>query len=293
MINQIVGAFRFIKICFLIPVLYAVAVCKVAHAEGEQYRALVNDLARKLLGWMGVEMTYTGRAYEPTPSGSKGVLVLSNHTSFLDIMAIYSLMSPRFVAKAEIGTWPVFGGITRAVRAIFIERGHRRALIRVSEAMRDSLLAGQDVMFFPEGTTSPGDRLLPLHANLIEAAVMAESKIQPIVLKYFSGNERTTRMAYTDISIFHCLWNVVTTPHARIELEVLEPLDSSLGNRHLICSRVSEMMASALGVEDPQPKKLNAPQAAPSGLDQVLAGGAQAEKSPEPIPARTTGDNTP
>ncbi len=248
--RYVVGVFRFLWIILLIPVLVWVVVWVLPRSDPRRFKEVVAAWCRRLLKGMGVSVSHTGR--EMPSDAEEGVLILSNHSSFLDIFAVDSLSYARFVAKSEIASWPFFGRIARGVRTLFIERGHRKAILQIASEMKKAFGQGDNVIFFPEGTTSPGDRLLPLHANLIEAAVQTHTAIQPIVLKYTSQGKRTTRMAYTGSkSIFRCLWDIVTTPDAAVEVEVLEQLPAGSGDRHEVCTKVSGMMSRALGVADP------------------------------------------
>ncbi len=269
--NYLMGIFRFFAILLMIPVILVVTGLRLPRLSEDAYRAEVALWCRRLLAAMGVAVSHSGRPVRHAAPGEEGILLLSNHVSFIDIFAIDTLLCSRFVAKAEIGNWPVFGSIAKSVRTIFIDRANRRSIIAIAEKMESVLKGGENVIFFPEGTTGPGDRLLPLHANLIEAAVATGATVQPVVLKYTSRGERTTRLAYTDISIFRCLWNVVTTPRAAIEVEVLSPIEPRGRNRHEICREVSAMMARALGVEDPlagtaAPRRLGCQPGAPAGV---------------------------
>ncbi len=256
----IFGFFRFIFLVCLIPLVTLGAVLLFPRFGEEAYRRQVQLWARAILRLIGIRVKVSGVPLQRSENGGKGFLLLSNHLTFLDIFAIDAAQCSRFVAKAEIGKWPCFGAIARCVKTIFIERGRKRAILDIARKMEEALLAGENVIFFPEGTVGPGGCLLPLHANLIEAAVRTGAPLQPLVLRYTSRGERTDRVSYYgDISLFQCLWNIVTTPDAAVEVIGLEPIAAEGRNRHELCSEVSEKMAAALGVPDPgkETKKLN------------------------------------
>lgn len=250
--NYLRGSWRFLRIILLIPFLFVLAGYFFPKATEERYRALVQTWARRLLACMGLRVELKGAFPAFPEGGSRGYLLLCNHTSFLDIFAVDSFFCSRFVAKMEISRWPLFGAIARGVRTIFIDRGHKRGILGILEQMETVIKKGENVIFFPEGTTSPGDRLLPLHSNLFEAAVATGAEILPVVLSYTTGGKRTTHMAYTgNVSIFECLWNVVTTPDAAIEVQVLPVIENNGRNRHELCREASRVMSAALGVADP------------------------------------------
>lgn len=250
--NYAVGLYRFIRMILMIPFLVVIAACVFPRKGEQEYRRLVQLWSRRLLASMGIGLRLKGPELRYEEPGKTGLLLLCNHTSFLDIFAVDAFLCSRFVAKAEIGRWPFLGSIARGVRTIFIDRKNKRGILGILEQMELALKKGENVIFFPEGTTSPGDRLLPLHSNLFEASVASGADIQPLVLRYTERGEQTTRMAYVgQMSIFRCLWHVVTTRDAAIEVEVLPRFSVDGMNRHQLCRKASRVMSEGLGVADP------------------------------------------
>jgi 1-acyl-sn-glycerol-3-phosphate acyltransferase len=128
-----------------------------------------------------------------TPPGpDEAALVLANHVSWLDIIAIGSLRPLSFVAKSEIAGWPVIGVLAALQRTLFIDRARRVATATVSRAMGHRLAGGELVVLFAEGTTGDGTRLLPFRSALVgaaRAALQAETEIgrvrlQPLAITY-------------------------------------------------------------------------------------------------------------
>ncbi|MGY6645944.1 MAG: lysophospholipid acyltransferase family protein [Salinarimonas sp.] len=100
-------------------------------------------------------------------------LILSNHSSWIDIVALSALAPVSFVAKSEIAGWPVFGTLARLQRSIFVDRNNRRATGEIAQTMARRLGRGEWIVLFAEGTTSDGNRVLPFKAPLVRAARMA------------------------------------------------------------------------------------------------------------------------
>ncbi len=100
-------------------------------------------------------------------------LILSNHSSWIDIVALSALAPVSFVAKSEIAGWPVFGTLARLQRSIFVDRNNPRATGDVAQTMARRLGRGEWIVLFAEGTTSDGNRVLPFKAPLVGAARMA------------------------------------------------------------------------------------------------------------------------
>ena len=126
---------------------------------------------------------------QPLSALAPGSFVVANHVSWMDIFVIDSRCAVSFVAKAEIARWPLVGLLVARTGNLFIERGRRHAVHRMIERLVHALTAGARVAVFPEGTTSDGRRLLPFHANLVEAAVRARAPVVPVGLRFI--NSRT------------------------------------------------------------------------------------------------------
>jgi 1-acyl-sn-glycerol-3-phosphate acyltransferase len=104
-----------------------------------------------------------------TFSRRRPLLVLSNHMSYLDIVALGALMDAGFVAKSEVGTWPGFGLIARLGRTVFVERKRARAG-QGRDDIAQRLREGEPLILFPEGTSSDGNRVLPFKSALLSVA---------------------------------------------------------------------------------------------------------------------------
>ncbi|MGM0772162.1 MAG: lysophospholipid acyltransferase family protein [Pseudomonadota bacterium] len=111
------------------------------------------------------------------------VLYVSNHISWSDIPVLGGMVPLRFLSKAEVGRWPVIGWLAKQAGTLFIQRGSGKAGQARAE-ISGTLLRGQSVLVFPEGTTTAGVTVLPFHSRLLHAAVDAGADIQPISIAY-------------------------------------------------------------------------------------------------------------
>lgn len=114
------------------------------------------------------------------------VLFVANHLSWFDILALGGAGRTAFVSKAEVGDWPLVGWLADQNRTIYVARQSRREVTRQADALGDALALGYPVALFPEGTTGPGDALLPFRASLLAAAAPGPERlrIQPVALDY-------------------------------------------------------------------------------------------------------------
>ncbi len=127
-----------------------------------------------------------------TLSADRPMLILSNHVSWLDILAIGSVAPLSFVAKAEIESWPLFGFLAKLQRSIFVDRTRRTDTAKTNAALAERLEEGDPIVLFAESTTSDGNRILPFRSSLVGAAreaILSDSPtrhvcLQPLSLAY-------------------------------------------------------------------------------------------------------------
>lgn len=132
-------------------------------------------------GWIaGLRVRTTGTRLR------RNVLFASNHVSWLDILALGGAARSAFVSKAEVGTTPLVGWLADQNNTIYVQREARRDIHAQTDSLRDALARGRPVTLFPEGTTGPGDGLLPFRASLFQAVIPTPPnlRIQPVFLDY-------------------------------------------------------------------------------------------------------------
>jgi len=170
----------------------------------------VQQWAERMLNLMGIRLTVHG-----TPPAHGPVLVVCNHLSWLDILAIHAARHVRFVSKASVRHWPVIGTLSTGAGTLYIERERRRDAVRVVHHMTEALRAGDIIAVFPEGTTSDGHGLLPFHANLLQAAISSGSPVQPAALRFAdaaSGQNSDAPRYVDDDHLLGSLWNTLKAP---------------------------------------------------------------------------------
>ena len=114
-------------------------------------------------------------------------LYVSNHLSYLDIPVLGSVINGKFIAKNEISNWPIIGFLSKVGNTIFINRNLRFLKINKS-IIFDYISRGDNIILFPEGTTSDGIRVLRFKSSLLTSLEQKNILIQPIVIKYQSIN---------------------------------------------------------------------------------------------------------
>lgn len=181
----------------------------------------VERWARRMLALMGVRLELQG-----TPPASGPVLLVCNHLSWLDILAIHAARHVRFVSKSDVRRWPVIGTLADGAGTLYIERERRRDALRVAHHMAEALRAGELIAVFPEGTTSDGQDVRPFHANLLQAAISAAAPVQPMALRFVddaSGLPSLAPRYIDDDNLITSLWNTLGAPPLRAIVHFGEP----------------------------------------------------------------------
>lgn len=125
-----------------------------------------------------------------TPVRGKPVLFVSNHVSWIDIVAIGSVQPVCFVAKSEVRKWPLVGITAVMQRTVFVDRSRRHRTADAVGQIVERLRRGTPVVLFAEGTSGDGNRVLPFRSAMLgaveTAAVQAAGPlaIQPMAIAY-------------------------------------------------------------------------------------------------------------
>jgi 1-acyl-sn-glycerol-3-phosphate acyltransferase len=141
-------------------------------------RAAVRTWARAVARILGMRVYVDGRP------PAEPVLMVANHLSYLDVVALWCAAPGTFVAKSEVASWPLVGFLCRSAQTLFIDRQRKRDLLRVLDAMEDALRRGEAVILFAEGTSTCGSRVLPFKSSLFEASVRTGRAVACATLSY-------------------------------------------------------------------------------------------------------------
>ena len=207
-----------------------------------QREAEVQRWARNFLRVWRIDLDVRGAPPKDGP-----LLLVVNHISWLDILVLHAAGFCRFVSKADIKDWPVIGMMATHAGTLYIARDSRRDALRVVHHMRDALLRGEVVAVFPEGTTSDGLTLLPFHANLIQAAISAESPVLPVALEFIdsrSGQMSTAPMYIGEQTLIESVWRTLTTPGLRAVVSYGEPQSPAGRERREWAAELRESVAA-------------------------------------------------
>ncbi|WP_055047150.1 lysophospholipid acyltransferase family protein [Devosia sp. A16] len=145
----------------------------------------------QLFHWAGCKFLGMKVNVIGAPSHDRATLIVSNHISWTDIIAIGSKADVTFVAKSEIAKWPFVGFMASLQRTLYVDRKKRSDAARASKEMGKRMASGGAVLLFAEGQSDLGTHVLPFRSALIGAAQHAmeeagagEVLIQPLTIAY-------------------------------------------------------------------------------------------------------------
>lgn len=120
---------------------------------------------RRVCRLLGIRLHIEGAV-----SAGQPVLLVSNHVSWLDIPVLSAVAPLSFVAKSEVSRWPFVSALAKLQRTVFVDRGKRSDVARVTSEMTDRLETGDTLVLFAEGTSTDGNRVLPFKTALLAPA---------------------------------------------------------------------------------------------------------------------------
>lgn len=173
------------------------------------------------------------------------VLLVGNHISWLDILAVGQTAPGHFVAKSDILSWPVIGYLSAQAEAIFIRRGDKNHIRAVGEQMAGLLHQNCNLFVFPEGTTTRGDSVLPFHTSLIYPALQTHSPVQPFSLQYCGESKRHAPYVDDDVFLLHLL-QILKLPRVDVKLTFHPPIDTRNQTRHAISQAAMQIISQQI-----------------------------------------------
>lgn len=169
-------------------------------------RTVIKYWSRILLFFMGVRLSVV----VPPNLPMKGMLV-SNHTSWVDIFVANAVQTSRFLAKSDIKSWPVFGTLVTAVGTLYVKRGDRHSIRHTNKEITEAANKGELVGLYPEGTTTDGTYLLPFKSNLLQPVIDHGITVYPVGVVYRKDGLYTPLAAYAgETSLLGSIWSLMS-----------------------------------------------------------------------------------
>jgi len=175
---------------------------------------------------------------------SSATLIVMNHISWFDIPVLASQKPLHFLSKAEVKSWPLIGWFTKRAGTLFIQRGVTGAAANSLDEITRCLESGGSVVVFPEGTTTDGSELRNFHGRLLQAAIDAQVKIQPVALRYpYKGGINPYVPYIDDLSFMDSVFGLTKSKPLNVELHFLKPIDVHLNKAEDISNKQLAQLA--------------------------------------------------
>jgi len=232
--------------------IWAVAGCSLqtllVHLPGTAKIRFARFFWRGVCRLLGVRVRVEGdvagtiRGRAAVSRGEKPVIFVANHSSWLDILVAGGVLPTVFVSKDDVGRWPVMGTIARLGRTIFVSR-QRGNTGRELEEMASRLRDGDNLILFPEGTSTDGSRVLPFLSSFFAIAKPGRLEqtgmptapptiIQPVSIVYdrlenlpVGRARRTVFSWYGDMDLGPHVWKLGQWRSMRATIRLHPPLD--------------------------------------------------------------------
>lgn len=115
-----------------------------------------------------------------------GYVIIANHVSYVDGIVLASIFPIVFVSKSEVKKWPIVGQWNLLCGTIFIHRQRKGLVAGMVREMTRKLKQEANILLFPEGTSTNGERILPFQTVPLAAPLRSRSIILPVTITYKS-----------------------------------------------------------------------------------------------------------
>jgi len=176
---------------------------------------------------------------------------VANHSSWLDILVLNASKRMYFVAKAEVAGWGGIGWLARGTGTVFVRRDRAEAA-RQADLFETRLKAGHRLLFFPEGTSTDGLRVLPFRPTLF-AAFFADGlregmHVQPVSVVYHApeGEAASFYGWWGDMALGPSLLSVLgARSRGRVQVTYHDPLRvADFANRKALARAAEDAVRS-------------------------------------------------
>ncbi|MDM4720576.1 lysophospholipid acyltransferase family protein [Micromonospora sp. WMMA1363] len=218
----------------------------------------IRGWARATARALGVRLLVRGRLPR------RRALLVANHASWLDILAVLAVSPAPIVAKSEVRAWPLIGQLASAAGTVFVDRSRPRDLPRTVARLAGVLRSGRPVAVFPEGTTwcgdaadcRPGGGFRPA---MFQAAVDAGAPVVPLRIGYRCAvTDATTTAAgfLGDETLWQSVRRVLAARDLEVSVTIMGALHPTADADRRILARAAESAVHLVPARVSSPARL-------------------------------------
>ena len=219
-LNNLRAGLRFVGL--IVALLLCLLFVSLVYSLGmEKWRARVALWCYGAFRWLfGLRMHVSG-----TIAPDRPLLIIPNHTSYLDIIGLGSLIGLSFTPKSEIRRWPIIGWMCVLSDCVFIER--RPAFMKQGAAlMKEKLARGKVLCIFGEGTTTDGINIKPFKSGFFSLAIEENLPVQPVSVAYTHFGDRPILLTNREeiawigeATLLGHMWHILSKPNVQVYVQ--------------------------------------------------------------------------
>ena len=248
--NRVIRVVRWVRLLTHVAVGLAVVGAIFPRVSMPRRAGITKWWARKLLRILNILLSIHGAR---PATDTRKLIVAANHISWVDIFVVNATQPSRFIAKAEIRDWPIAGWLSEKAGTIFIRRTRRSDTAKINEIMHNALAGGATIGFFPEGTTTAGDKLLKFHTSLFEPAVVNAAVIAPAAIRYRTSDGAPSAAAafIGELSFAESIAMIISEKSMIAEITFAPQIQAAGLTRRELALRSEAAIAAIMGVPLP------------------------------------------
>ena len=175
-----------------------------------------------------------------------GYVIIANHVSYVDGIVLGSIFPIVFVSKREVKKWPIVGQWNVLCGTIFINRQRKKEVGALVREMTRKLRQDANILLFPEGTSTNGEKMLPFQTAPLAAPLRSRSIIVPVTLAYTTIDEQPVTAVnrdfvywYGDMDFVTHFWDLLGRRGVEVlvtlqpKIECFRYADNSAGRKKL------------------------------------------------------------
>lgn len=182
---------------------------KIFYDKKKWHRTMFIRWSRTIARIVKMSIQFTGLP----PTSNQPFFLVSNHLSYMDIVAYGSILGGIFLAKGEIKNWFLAGKIIGSIGTIFIDRKNRRDIARAGEKVTKKLEKGYGIIVFPEGISTKGETVLPFYSSFLEFAARKDFPVSYASITYETHQKEASAREIVcwwqdDLNLFQHIWRL-------------------------------------------------------------------------------------
>lgn len=282
-VHILTSVFRGCRVC--VHLLYGLLLAIIyPHLDQPGQNRILKNWSRQLLAILNIGILIEGQL-----PAKEGCLIVANHVSWLDIIVLNAIHPSRFIAKSEVRDWPIIGWLSLRCGTVFIERALRQNAATVNRRIGQLFSRDISIGLFPEGTTTDGKQVGHFHSALIQPAIDAGIRLQPMALRYReNGGEPGSAAVFVgEMTLAQSIRQILCCARQSVLVAFTPVLMTENTNRRVLARAAHEAISQALltiGNARPIPMRQEFPDIPEFGISSLSAYELLGDPLSSPLP---------